>query len=635
MNLPIQLSSRFQQAIEIAVFPIPARRLQRYWRNISSREAFVSVTVGFSQATTSLIVPAPGTTKPDGTPAEGAAQGGGEAGLFAALLAMLAPGAQAAADDAVAAVTADAPAVAALNTILPPADEPAAPVAPEAPVLPDLAELPKSFEGKALLKDFTDALKAAKAALDEGKPLDPALEKKLKETVDAIAAWFAGQPQLQPAPVDLSKLTELATGSTILTAAPSGDLPEAPALAPAEGEPVAAPTDTPEIPAPGAASTGTVVEKMVQAQPVPAQLAELGDALKEFAAQLDNTSPDLAKALGQLADRLSVGDIADDAMAQLGLTRSLGSTSPELDQLVAALTAKPETKTTAATPAAPIATPVLDIPEVLAGQAVAASVSPEVKAEARKAEVPQPEAAKPEAKATESKQPEPLSRTAEVKVDTDVKLDTHAVKPKDDTIVADAKPAAPASPNAKPDAPAAASTTAPDAAAQGAQAAAAAATATRAIHAAYAAPVQQLNIPQVAFEVVRQFEAGNTKFQIRLDPADLGRIDVKLDLDKNGTVNAHMFVERPETLDLMMRDQRALQQALQQAGLDTSKTNLEFSLRQNPFAGSGGDMGQGGGNGGRPGFGSFGTPVPDESTELAAQTLYRGSASASGVNLFV
>jgi len=83
-----------------------------------------------------------------------------------------------------------------------------------------------------------------------------------------------------------------------------------------------------------------------------------------------------------------------------------------------------------------------------------------------------------------------------------------------------------------------------------------------------------------------------------------------------------------------MRDQRALQQALQQAGLDSSKTSLEFSLRQNPFAGGGADTGQGG-NGGQPGFGPYGTPVIDESTELAAQTLYRGSASASGVNLFV
>lgn len=594
----------------------------------------MSVTVGFSQATTSLIVPAPGATKPDGTPANGSAETGGEAGLFAALLAMLAPGAQPAIDEAAATVTGDVPAVAALNTILPPSDEVPAPIPPETPVLPDLADLPKSFEGKALLKDFTDALKAAKTALDEGKPLDPALEKKLKETVDAIAAWFAGQPQLQPTSVDLSKLGELAAGSSILPIPPSGDLPETPVLPPAEGEPAAAPTDTPDIPTPNAASTGTVVERMVQAQPVPAQLAELGDALKDFAAQLEKVSPDLAKALGKLADRLSVGDIADDVMAQLGLTRSLGSTSPELDQLVAELTAKPDTKSTVATPVATIATPVLDMPEVLAGQA-AASVSPEVKAEARKAEVPQPEATQPEAKTEKTDKAEPTTRSADVELDTDVTLDTRATRTKDDP-AADARPATQVAASQKPDTPSPAAAPAPVTGADtSAQAAAAtAATSTRAIHAAYAAPVQQLNVPQVAFEVVRQFEAGNTRFQIRLDPADLGRIDVKLDLEKNGTINARMFVERPETLDLMMRDQRALQQALQQAGLDTSKTNLEFSLRQNPFAGSSGDMGQGGGNG-QPGFGPYGAPAADESTELAAQTLYRGSASASGVNLFV
>lgn len=597
----------------------------------------MSVTVGFSQATTPLIVPAPGTTKPDGTPADGSAEAGGEAGLFAALLAMLAPGAQPPAEtEATSTVLANATAVAAPSAILPLADQPDVAATPETPPLPDLADLQKTFDGKALLKDFADALKAAKTALDEGKPLDPALEKKLKETVDAIAAWIAGQPQLQPAtvPVDTSKLTELAAGSTFLPTAPSGDLPDAPAPVVLPEADVDAPTIT--APANPAPQTGTGAETAVQAQPVPARLAELGNVLKDFAAQLEKVSPDLAKALGKLADRISVGDIADDVMAQLGLTRSPDSTSPELDQLVAALTAKPEAKTTAAVPATPIATPVLDIPEVLARQSAAVTVSPEAKTEAKEAEAPQPEAVRPEAK---TEKPEPLARIGEVDLDTDVTLDARATRTKDDP-APDARPSTPVAAGQKPDTPAPAAApaaaTGADNPAQVAQAAAAtAATATRAIHAAYAAPVQQLNVPQVAFEVVRQFEAGNTRFQIRLDPADLGRIDVKLDLEKNGTINARMFVERPETLDLMMRDQRALQQALQQTGLDMSKTNLEFSLRQNPFAGSGGNMGQGGSSGGQPGFGPFGTPVTDESTELAAQTLYRGSASASGVNLFV
>ena len=81
------------------------------------------------------------------------------------------------------------------------------------------------------------------------------------------------------------------------------------------------------------------------------------------------------------------------------------------------------------------------------------------------------------------------------------------------------------------------------------------------------------------------------------------------------------------------RDQRALQQALQQAGLDGSKTSLEFSLRQNPFAGNPG--GNGGGSG-EPGFGPFGeSSTAEAAAEAAPISLYRGTSSASGVNLVV
>lgn len=593
----------------------------------------MSITVGFSQATTSLIVPAAGTAKLDGTPADGSADAGGEATLFAQLIALLMPGAQPPPETQRPLVTM-ASADEDESIVDPSADTSSNNVAAPVSTTPELSALQQSQQGKLLLKDFTDALKAANSALDEGEPIDPALEKQLKDSVDAIAAWFAGQPQLQPIPADTSLIAKLAAGSDILPAAPVGNLPTAPAPIDADTTPVDTADAAPVAPA-------SPTPAFTQAQIVPQKLAELGDALKDFAAQLEKTSPDLARALGQLADRISVGDIADDAMAQLGLDRTTGSTSPELDQLVAALTARPATKSNAATPASPIASPVLDVPEILAAQSAVATTAPE----AKKAEVAQPDAprskasAEAAAKPDAAVRPEPLTRSTDVKLDADVQLEPKARTPDDNSGTTDNKLAAPASQaNGKPDTPAPAAApvvTNADAATQGVQAAAAtAATATRAIHAAYAAPVQQLNVPQVAFEVARQFGAGNTKFQIRLDPADLGRIDVKLDLDKNGTVNAHMVVERPETLDLMMRDQRALQQALQQAGLDTSKTSLEFSLRQNPFAGTGADLGQGG-NGGQPAFGPYGSPAIDESTELAAQTLYRGSASASGVNLFV
>lgn len=608
----------------------------------------MSVTVGFSQATTSLIVPAPGVASPGVTTADVGADAGGDVGLFAALLAIVAPGAPPTAATDIPATPTDAPVVAAIgSSILPAAGVLTAPPV-ETPVPPEFTALQKSEAGKALLKDFADALKAARAALDAGEPLDPALEKKLADTVDAIAAWFAGQPQPQPVPTDASKISELASGSNILPAAPSADLPDVPIPADAAPDSSVGPPET--VTPTKAYDTGAVVEKTMLAQIVPAKVAELGDALKDFAAQLEKTAPELARSLSDLADRISVGDISDDVFKQLGLDRSLGSTSPEIDQLVAALTTKPGAKTTTATtatPAAPIAAPVLDLPESLAAACAVATTAPE----ARKAQSPQPEATQPAAMAgaadevDASAKPEPLIRSTDAKLEADVQLEPKADSTDPKATTTDSKPTAAApQANGKPDAPAPVAAATPvvtnaDAAAQGAQAAqavaATAAASTRAIHAAYAAPVQQLNLPQVAFEVARQFGAGNTKFQIRLDPADLGRIDVKLDLDKNGTVNAHMVVERPETLDLMLRDQRALQQALQQAGLDGGKTSLEFSLRQNPFAGSGADTGQGGGNGGQPGFGPYGTPVADESAELAAQTLYRGSASASGVNLFV
>jgi len=153
--------------------------------------------------------------------------------------------------------------------------------------------------------------------------------------------------------------------------------------------------------------------------------------------------------------------------------------------------------------------------------------------------------------------------------------------------------------------------------------------AQRVVQTGYQTSQQQLNLPQIAFEVSRQVLDGNSRFQIRLDPPELGRIDVKLDIDSNGQVHAKLVVEKAETLDLMQRDQRALERALQQAGLDQSKTNLEFSLKQNPFAGdqnqnSGGD--QQAGSGGQ-------DDGEDADAQVPAVTLYRGNLSASGLNI--
>jgi chemotaxis protein MotD len=88
----------------------------------------------------------------------------------------------------------------------------------------------------------------------------------------------------------------------------------------------------------------------------------------------------------------------------------------------------------------------------------------------------------------------------------------------------------------------------------------------------------------IAVEIAAQARAGNHRFDIRLDPAELGRIDVRLDIDADGNVRSRLVIERADTYDLLRRDASTLERALQQAGLKTSDSGLEFTLRDQSTA---------------------------------------------------
>ncbi|MDP3548226.1 MAG: flagellar hook-length control protein FliK [Phreatobacter sp.] len=83
----------------------------------------------------------------------------------------------------------------------------------------------------------------------------------------------------------------------------------------------------------------------------------------------------------------------------------------------------------------------------------------------------------------------------------------------------------------------------------------------------------------LAVTIAARANAGTTRFDIRLDPAELGRIDVQLTIDREGRVKSKLVVEKQETLDLLQRDQRNLERALSQAGVQTGDNSLEFSLK--------------------------------------------------------
>jgi chemotaxis protein MotD len=96
---------------------------------------------------------------------------------------------------------------------------------------------------------------------------------------------------------------------------------------------------------------------------------------------------------------------------------------------------------------------------------------------------------------------------------------------------------------------------------------------------ATAAASEPVPVSGLAMEIAASARSGKTRFEIRLDPAELGRIDVRIDVDRHGQVTSHLTVERPETLSMLRQDANQLQRALDNAGLSTGNAGLQFSLR--------------------------------------------------------
>ena len=97
---------------------------------------------------------------------------------------------------------------------------------------------------------------------------------------------------------------------------------------------------------------------------------------------------------------------------------------------------------------------------------------------------------------------------------------------------------------------------------------------------------------QIAVQIQNAMQNGNSRVTVALHPAELGRVEVKLHIDKDKNVTATVMVDRPATLDLLQRDAKALERALQDAGLQADSGSLSFNLRDG--SNQGGDAAQNG-----------------------------------------
>ena len=85
---------------------------------------------------------------------------------------------------------------------------------------------------------------------------------------------------------------------------------------------------------------------------------------------------------------------------------------------------------------------------------------------------------------------------------------------------------------------------------------------------------------QVSVQIKKGAAAGLDKITIKLNPLELGRVDIKMETNDQGLTRALIVAERPETLDLLQRDARGLEKVLQDSGLKTDSGSLSFSLHQ-------------------------------------------------------
>jgi flagellar hook-length control protein FliK len=130
----------------------------------------------------------------------------------------------------------------------------------------------------------------------------------------------------------------------------------------------------------------------------------------------------------------------------------------------------------------------------------------------------------------------------------------------------------------------------------------------------------------LAVEIASQAQAGRNRFEIRLDPPELGRIDVRIDVHKDGQVTSRLVVEKAETLDLLRRDAPTLERALQDAGLKTSDNGLQFSLRDQGL----GNQNQAWSDGNPGNAARVVVPDPDMPPVEIAQNSYTSSLRTGG-----
>ena len=92
-------------------------------------------------------------------------------------------------------------------------------------------------------------------------------------------------------------------------------------------------------------------------------------------------------------------------------------------------------------------------------------------------------------------------------------------------------------------------------------------------------------IDQVKVNITKSAVKGVDNIEIKLKPEDLGHIEVKMQISKDGKLHAHIISSRPETMEILQREAGSLEKAFNDAGFDMDSGSLSFSFREGSESG--------------------------------------------------
>ena len=84
---------------------------------------------------------------------------------------------------------------------------------------------------------------------------------------------------------------------------------------------------------------------------------------------------------------------------------------------------------------------------------------------------------------------------------------------------------------------------------------------------------------QIAAQILRRLEGRSTRFEMALTPDELGRVDVKLDIDSEGRLNARLAFDNPAAATDLRGRADELRRQLEDAGFHLAPDAFEFAER--------------------------------------------------------